>query len=206
MQTIRQKKLWLLPFLALLLLAADAVFLGRDGSILPGRDSAIHVSGAGEPFPSFRTETLDGRVVTDEIFAGKTTAVCVWVVRDEAGSRAALSRFSSLLGEWPENVQFVGLVGDLKTSDDTEKRALAANIAADCPDSFPQLLVNDDFAPFLTRLRAAPTVAFVDGSGRLVGQPVVGDEPELVRKELVRLLEKDSPRSQTLRKIPEALL
>ena len=197
MQTIRQKKLWLLPFLALLLLVADALFLGLDG--------ALHVSGAGEPFPTFRTETLDGRAVTNELFAGKTTAVCVWVVRDEAGSRAALGRLSALLGEQPENVQFIGLVGDLKTDDDAETRALAANIAADCPDSFPHLLVNDDFAPFLTQLRAAPTVAFVDGSGRLVGQPVVGDEPELVRKELARLLEMDSPRSQTLRKIQEAL-
>ena len=30
------------------------------------------MDGAGEPFPAFRTETLDGRAVTDEIFAGKT--------------------------------------------------------------------------------------------------------------------------------------
>ena len=43
MSTIRQKKLWLLPFLALMLLAADALFLGREG--------AIHVDGAGGPFP-----------------------------------------------------------------------------------------------------------------------------------------------------------
>ena len=197
MMAFRQKKLWLLPFLALLLLAVDAMFLGRDG--------AIHVSGAGEPFPSFRTTTLTGRDVTDDIFAGKTTAVCVWVLRDEAGSRAALSRLSSLLGEQPENVQFVGLVGDLKPDDGTEKRALAEKIAADCPESFPQLFVNDDFAPFLTHLRAAPTVCFVDGSGRLIGQPVVGDEPELVRRELYRLLEKDSPRSRALRKIQDAL-
>ena len=197
MQTIRQKKLWLLPFLALLLLAADAVFLGRDG--------AIHVDGAGAKFPAFRTTTLTGRAVTDEIFAGKTTAVCLWVVRDEAGSRAALEHLSPLSGEQPDNVQFVGLVGDLKTDDGAEKRALAEKIAADCPESFPQLFVNDDFAPFLTRLRAAPTVCFVDGSGRLIGQAVVGDEPELVRKELDRLLEKDSPRSRALRKIQDAL-
>ena len=68
MLIFRQKKFWLLPVLILVLLAADALFLGRDG--------AIHLGGAGEPFPSFRTETLDGRAVTDEIFAGKTTAVC----------------------------------------------------------------------------------------------------------------------------------
>ena len=53
MSNLHQKKLWLLPFLALLLLATDALFLGRDG--------AIHVAVAGGPFPAFRTETMGGR-------------------------------------------------------------------------------------------------------------------------------------------------
>ncbi len=197
MMNLRQKKLWLLPVLTLLLLVADAMLLGRDG--------AIHVDGAGEPFPAFRTETLDGRSITDEIFSEKTTAVCVWTVRDADMSRAALQKLSKTLTDLPENAQCVGVVGDLKTEDSTEKRAAAKKIAADCPASFPHLLINDDFTPFLTKLRSAPTVVFVDGAGRLVGQPVVGDEPELVRKELFRLLEKDSPRSLALKKIQKAI-
>ncbi len=197
MMAFRQKKLWLLPFLALLLLAADAVFFGRDG--------AIHVDGAWAKFPAFRTETLDGVAATDGIFAEKTTAICVWVIRDETGSRSALRKLSMIAADLPENAQFIGVVGDLKTDDDAEKRTLAKKIAADCPESFPQLLVNDDFTSFLTRLRAAPTICFVDGSGRLIGQPVVGDEPELVKKEFSRLLEKDSPRSCALRKIQDAI-
>ena len=67
------------------------------------------------------------------------------------------------------------------------------------------LLINDDYMPFLTRLRSAPTVVFIDSAGRLVGQPVVGDEPELVRKEFFRLLEKDSPRNLALQKIQKAI-
>ncbi|MBP5200166.1 MAG: hypothetical protein J6Z82_05910 [Schwartzia sp.] len=197
MSNIRQKKLWLLPFLALLLLAADALLLGRDG--------AIHVEVAGEPFPAFRTETLDGRLVTEELFAGKTTAVCVWIVSDAEPSRAALRKLSKTLTDLPENAQFVGLVGDLKIEDGAEKRAAAKAIAADCPASFPHLLINEDFTPFLTKLRSAPTVVFIADSGRLVGQPVVGDEPELVRKELNRLLAQDSPRSRALRKIQKSL-
>lgn len=197
MMVFRQKKLWLLPFLALLLLAADALLLGRDG--------AIHVDGAGVGFPAFRTESLDGRVVTDEIFAGKTTAVCVWTVRDAETSRAALQRLAAIAEELPENAQFIGLVGDLKAEDDAEKRAAAKAIAADCPAIFPQLLINDDFMPFLTRLRSAPTVVFIDSAGRLVGQPVVGDEPALVKKEFFRLIEKDSPRNHALQKIQKAM-
>ncbi|MBO5516030.1 MAG: hypothetical protein J5963_07980 [Schwartzia sp.] len=197
MMAFRQKKLWLLPFLALLLLAADALLLGRDG--------AIHVDGAGVGFPAFRTESLDGRAVTDEIFAGKTTAVCVWTVRDAEISRAALQHLAAIVGELPENAQFIGLVGDLKAEDSADKRAAAKAIAADCPVIFPQLLINDDFMPFLTRLRSAPTVVFIDSAGRLVGQPVVGDEPELVRKEFFRLLEKDSPRNLALQKIQKAI-
>lgn len=197
MMAFRQKKLWLLPFLALLLLAFDAAFLGRDG--------AIHVDSAGAKFPAFRTETLDGVAATDGIFAEKTTAICVWVTRDEAGSRTALRKLSVIAENLPENAQFVGLVGDLKTGDGAEKRALAKSIGTELPSSFPQLMINDDFAPFLTRLRAAPTVCFVDNSGRLVGQPVVGDEPELVRRELSRLIEKNSPRSRALQKIQKAI-
>ena len=197
MSTIRQKKLWLLPFLALLLLAADALLLGRDG--------AIHVDGAGVGFPAFRTESLDGRVVTDEIFAGKTTAVCVWTVHDAETSRASLKHLAAIAEGLPENAQFIGLVGDLKIEDGAEKRAMAKAIAADGSAIFPQLLINDDFMPFLTRLRSAPTIVFIDSAGRLVGQPVVGDEPELVRKEFFRLIEKDSPRSLALKKIQKAL-
>ena len=197
MMTIRQKKLWILPILTLVLLAADAVFLGRDG--------AIHVDGAGQPFPAFRTETLDGRVATDKIFAGKTTAVCVWTVRDANTSRAALQKLSAMAADFPQTAQFVGLVGDLKTGDGAERRAAAQEIAAEASPAFPQLMVNDDFTPFLSKLRSAPTIVFIDGAGRLVGQPVVGDEPELVKKELSRLLEKGSPRSLALKKIQKAI-
>lgn len=197
MMTICQKKLWILPVLTLVLLAADALLLGRDG--------AIHVEVAGQPFPAFRTETLDGRAATDEIFAGKTTAVCVWTVRDANMSRAALQKLSAIAAGFPQTAQFVGLVGDLKTGDGAEKRAAAQEIAAGVSPAFPQLTVNDDFTPFLSKLRSAPTIVFIDGAGRLVGQPVVGDEPELVKKELSRLLEKDSPRSLALKKIQKAI-
>ncbi|MBO5514720.1 MAG: hypothetical protein J5963_01290, partial [Schwartzia sp.] len=141
----------------------------------------------------------------DEIFAGKTTAVCVWTVRDVENSRDALNHLAAIAEELPENAHFVGLVGDLKVEADAEKRATAKAIAADCPAIFPQLLINDEFMPFLTRLRSAPTVVFIDSAGRLVGQPVVGDEPELVRKEFLRLMEKDSPRNHALQKIQKAL-
>ncbi len=197
MMAFQQKKLWLLPFLALLLLAADALLLGRDG--------AIHVEVAGAKFPAFRTETLDGVAVTDEIFAGKTTAVCVWTVRDVENSRAALNHLAAIAEELPENAQFIGLVGDLKAEGSADKRTTAKAIATGGSAIFPQLLINDEFMPFLTRLRSAPTIVFVDSAGRLVGQPVVGDEPELVRKEFFRLLEKDSPRNLALQKIQKAI-
>lgn len=197
MMAFQQKKLWLLPFLALLLLAADALLLGRDG--------AIHVEVVGAKFPAFRTETLDGVAVTDEIFAGKMTAVCVWTVKDVENSRAALNHLAAIAEELPENAQFIGLVGDLKAEDGADKRTAAKAIAAGGSAIFPQLLINDDFMPFLTRLRSAPTIVFVDSAGRLVGQPVVGDEPELVRKEFFRLLEKDSPRNLALQKIQKAI-
>ena len=63
-------------------------------------------------------------------------------------------------------------------------------IAQDIP--IPQLLVNDNMAPFLTTIKAAPTICFVNPYGQLIGQPVTGYETDLIKKEARRLMATDS--------------
>ena len=94
---------------------------------------------------------------------------------------------------------------DVKETDAAEKISAAQSIADACAEHIPHLLVNDEMEGFLKRIRNAPTVCFIDEQGRLVGQPVIGNEPELIRKEAHRLMETDSPQEQLSGKIQTSL-
>lgn len=140
-------------------------------------------------FPQFQTTDLNGNTITNKIFTGKFTVLVLWVTKDENSRQ--MWRF---LSDWQQTeadkLQIIGLVGDVKSTDDAVKIDNARQITTGY--DIPQLLVNDDMTEFLTTIRAAPTICFVDATGRFVGQPVTGFEPELSKKEAHRLLAVDS--------------
>ena len=140
-------------------------------------------------FPKFQTTDLAGNTITNKIFTGKFTVLVLWVTRDE-NSRQLWHFLSDWQQAESDRLQIIGLAGDVKITDDADKINYARQITA--AYSIPQLLVNDDMAEFLTTARAAPTICFVDATGRLIGQPVTGYEPELIKKEARRLLGTDS--------------
>lgn len=140
-------------------------------------------------FPKFQTTDLAGNTITNKIFTGKFTILVLWVTRDE-NSRQLWHFLSDWQQAESDRLQIIGLTGDVKITDDADKINYARQITA--AYSIPQLLVNDDMAEFLTTVRAAPTICFVDATGRLIGQPVTGYEPELIKKEARRLLATDS--------------
>ena len=141
-------------------------------------------------FPNFSTIDVNGRPATNEIFAGKFTILVLWVTKDTQ-SRQLLQTLSDWQRENQDKLQVIGLVGDVKSTDAAEKISLARQITADCP--VPQLLVNDDMTAFLTGIKTAPTICFVNPYGQLVGQPVSGYEIDLIKKEVRRLMTADSP-------------
>ncbi len=141
-------------------------------------------------FPKFSTIDVNGRPATNEIFAGKFTILVLWVTKDTQ-SRQLLQTLSDWQRENQDKVQVIGLVGDVKATDAAEKISLARQIMADC--QAPQLLVNDDMTAFLSGIKTAPTICFVNPYGQLVGQPVSGYEIDLIKKEVRRLMTADSP-------------
>ena len=141
-------------------------------------------------FPNFSTIDVNHQPVTNEIFAGKFTILVLWVTKDTQ-SRQLLQTLSDWQRENQDKLQVVGLVGDVKSTDAAEKISLARQITTDCP--VPQLLVNDDMTAFLTSIKTAPTICFVNQYGQLVGQPVSGYEIDLIKKEVRRLMTADSP-------------
>ena len=140
-------------------------------------------------FPKFQTKDLAGQSVNNEIFTGKFTILVLWVIKDNH-SRQLLQALTDWQLQESDDMQIIGLAGDVKTTDNDDKIAFAQNVANDFP--IPQLLVNDDMAAFLTTIKTVPTICFVNPYGQLVGQPVAGYEIDLVKKEARRLMAADS--------------
>ena len=197
-----QYKMLLLPlFTILLLLAADGFLLGS----MHAENSFLTEAGREKkPFPSFHTFDIYGRETDSSILLGKTTAICIWTTKDEP-SHKLLKELGRLAERLPEDVQLVGLVGDLKAGDQ-EALALAQSLAHDLPAYFPQFMVNDDFLPLLSHVHTVPTICFTDQQGNMLGQPVLSTDAAFAEQELQRVLALDSPRSRALREIQEALL
>ncbi len=221
---LEMQKWWLLvPVLTIaLLLITDGLLIGvfgwRDNYAMLGKGQED------KAFPSFHARELGGETLTEAVFAGKTTVVCIWTAKD-AACHSVLPELSALSRRLPDDVQILGLVGDLKDDAGAEEVALASQIwleaqqasldcepagaaseQAEAPRPVPQLMVNDDFLPLLSHVHTVPTVCFVDAQGNLVGQPVFGTDMRLVEQELHRILELDSPRSRALRQIQASIL
>lgn len=126
-------------------------------------------------FPAFTTTDLMGNTVSNVVFSGKDlTVVNVWATYcgpciDEMDELAAWS------ASMPENVQLVGLVSDLYSLEDTETLETAQMICeATGADSYLHLVASQDFVPLLSTVVGVPTTFFVDSTGAIVGEPIVG--------------------------------
>lgn len=126
-------------------------------------------------FPAFTTTDLNGNTVTEAIFADKElTVVNVWGTYcgpciDEMDELAAWS------ASMPENVQLIGLVSDLYDPNDTDTLEMALAICeATGATNYVHLVSGLDFAPLLNTLVGVPTTFFVDSTGAIVGDPIVG--------------------------------
>ena len=148
-------------------------------------------------FPAFRAEDFRGNFFSNEDFSGKITVLCIWSTNYEECAEM-LRALENLNQNLPPNVQIVGLFGE------REIGAARAFAQKNSP-SIPQILANDDFLPLLSKIKFVPTIIFVDAQGNLVGQAVSGAEINLVRRELTRILEIDSPRTKSLLKIQASI-
>lgn len=192
-------KLVLIPLIPVLLLIAVNIFLISRVEEVPSLYQENHIA-----FPDFRTRDLRGNIVTQDIFMGRFSVVCLWVTR-EAGSRDLLERLAAWKESSDEKFQLVGIVGDVRETDSADKISAARSMADVSGGNIPQLLVNDGMEDFLKRIRNAPTVCFVNEHGSIVGQPVIGNEPELIQKEALRLMQADSSQSRLGRKVQDSL-
>ena len=143
-----------------------------------------------QTFPRFVTEDSTGNIITEKIFNGKLTAVLLWT--DDEPCLKVLSGLDKVVKDLPQNFQIIGLIG--KHEIDGKKFS-----------SIPQLKVNDDFAPLLTKIKFVPAVIFVDAEGKLITPPMFITDAKFILRELIRLSERNSPQVKAVNSIHEKI-
>ncbi len=182
------RRFWLIPILTIfLLLLIDVVLIHRMNEI-----PAIYQENNSYKFPAFHTKDLDGNILTQEIFNGKFSILCLWVTQDISASHDLFQKLSAWQATSSQQMQIIGMVGDLRDTDSPERIETVRASMKNFPKEIPQLMVNDDLTGFLQRIRNAPTICFVNSQGDLVGQPVVGNELSFIQKEAERLMNADT--------------
>ena len=126
-------------------------------------------------FAEFTTNDIDGNEVTQSIFANKDlTVVNIW----GTFCGPCINEMPEL-GAWekelPDNVQIVGLIVDISSTDDETQIAAAKQITEKADAGFVNLIGgNGDFDELIGSIVGVPTTIFVDKSGNIVGEIIVG--------------------------------
>lgn len=128
----------------------------------------------GDYIPAFTTEDLYGNEFSADLFTEKTlTVVNVW-----GTFCGPCIEEMPALAEWADSmddrVQMIGLVGDIEGIQDAEHLELAKTIVEKAGAHFVNLIPNEDLSGLLAGLIGFPTTFFVDSTGAIVGEPIVG--------------------------------
>ena len=126
-------------------------------------------------FAEFTTNDIDGNEVTESIFANKDlTVVNIW----GTFCGPCINEMPEL-GAWekelPDNVQIVGLIVDISSTDNETQIAAAKQITEKADAGFVNLIGgNGDFDELIGSVVGVPTTISVDKSGNIVGEIIVG--------------------------------
>ena len=177
---------------------AEAV-QGAFGEAAPGEDSGreeggntVHVNIpeseiSGETF-SFRSVSLDNKVVTGDIFKDyDLTVVHVWGTYC-GPCIAEMKDYAELYRELPDNVNLVGFVLDVYDGLDNNVDA-AHEILDDAGAEFTNIRTSDSNFYLLSSFQYIPSSFFVDREGRIVGELMDGGFFGETRKRLESYLE-----------------
>jgi thiol-disulfide isomerase/thioredoxin len=127
---------------------------------------------AGEVFPEFSSQTLDGTTVTNAIFAGKKlTMINIWATWC-GPCISEMPDLGTLARSMPEGTQLVGILEDAYY--DSGAVGEAKTIISRANANFPHILPVDEMMPYLGIVDAIPWTIFVDSDGRIVGDPCIG--------------------------------
>lgn len=122
---------------------------------------------------AFSAKDLNGKAVDNSIFAEhKLTMVNIWATfcRPCIKEMPDLQKMSQ---DMPEGTQLISIAGDV---DDEEHLQLAQQIVKDKGVSFTSIVPDQSLKQYLdNNIVAYPTTIFVDSTGKIVGDPIIGE-------------------------------
>ena len=130
-------------------------------------------AGSGPKFPDFTLKDINGNTVDQSVFANHAlTMVNVWGTFCGPCIRE-MPDLGKLARELEANhdATVLGIVVDIQ---DADTLALARQITTDADAGFTHLVPGADLNDFLSQFEYIPTTVFVDRSGHLVGETIVG--------------------------------
>ena len=141
-------------------------------------------------FPSFSSRSLEGDVVTNDVFSGEKLTMVNILTTWCPPCIGEMPDLGTLGRGMPKGSQLVGLVLDAEGPDDSNTKKNAQDILSKAKADFLQILPTEDMAPVTDWVEAIPTTIFVDSKGRIVGNPLVGARSEAeYRSEVEKILE-----------------
>ncbi len=135
----------------------------------------------------FRTETLDGMSVDQNIFADHDiTLVHVWATFCGPCIRE-MGDYARSYEYLPDNVNIIGIV--LDTYDGTDHNVDAANsILSDAGAGFMNLKASDSMYDVTSNIQVIPSSFFVDSDGHIIGEMMIGAGYDVTMKRLDKYL------------------
>jgi thiol-disulfide isomerase/thioredoxin len=139
--------------------------------------AAFPAAAMADSFPAFSSQTLDGKPVSDAVFADKKlTMVNLWATWCPPCVKE-MPDLASLGSSMPEGAQLIGIVLDVRAEDQRAK-GKAEQIASRAKTDFHQILSTAQMDPYTKTVQYIPTTIFVDAEGQIVGEPMVGAHSE----------------------------
>ena len=174
-------------FLASTLLSVAILLSGcSDSAHVHETPHTAQASPVASVVPTFAAQTIDGKPVTNEIFAAKKiTVVNIWgtFCPPCIGEMPALGKLARTL---PNDAQIIGLVCD--ASENSIQIQRAQKITAEANATFLNIVPDAALMKFMENVEAVPTTIFVNSKGEVIGKAIIGANVEEYKHELERLL------------------
>ena len=173
-------------FMALMILTLLLTGCGEDKTALSKDVPNSQALPVEENVPTFSAKTVDGRDVTNEIFAAKKiTMVNIWGTFCPP-CVAEMPDLGEMSRSMPDNAQIIGLVCD--ASEGSPQIQKAREILSKANADFVNIIPDEQLTKFMNGVEVVPTTIFVDGNGKVVGKVILGADIEGYKSELEKLL------------------
>lgn len=177
MKTHKYDSMALSIFIALTLIGCGAKTQEQHpGTTAPSEisESELSTADAAEYVLGFSTTDINGNPVDSSIFSEKKlTVVNVWGTFCGPCIRE-MPELADWAREMGDDIQLIGIVSDINGENDTQHIELAQTIVQTASAEYTNLIPNDDLGELMSSIIGVPTTFFVDQTGAIVGEPIIG--------------------------------